>query len=130
MKPKMALQLVNRYCTLQRRIIAIKKELSEHLHRCDGINGLRNKVDDKGWPTDGWKDDPIHLPGWVQEEAEEIGYKRGGYRMQGPTIIGERHQAECPHCFAAVQLIRERLVLRKSLGAVKTAMTTHGAPKP
>lgn len=130
MKPKMALQLVNRYCTLQRRINAIKKELSEQLRQCAGVGGLRNKANTDGWPVEGWKDDPIHLANWMQEEAEETGHRRGGFRVNGPTIIGDRHQAECPHCFAAVGLIRERLVLRKSLGAVKTAMTTHGAPKP
>lgn len=119
MKPQTALELVGQYARLQRRISAIKAEIGAALDGCEGVSGQRKKVDDDGsavnWGTE------THLGEWMAMENDAHRSGIGGY-----TIGDEGEKEECPHCWAALVLIRERRGLRKRLAAVKGAITRHG----
>lgn len=133
MKPEKALELVTRYAVLTKQIKAFKAAIGGNLDKCKGYSGKRGDVDADGWPVANrgeedskGREKDVHLWAWYTPEvAEETQYTDGGLVYQ--TIAADEHGAECPHCYAAHLAIQERKAARKSLGAVKAAMTRSAA---
>lgn len=116
MKPGKALELVTRYAVLTKQIKALKETIGANMDACKGISGERGplsvvKMDNKG------KDVDLHLWLWYQPEYDDC--EDAFYEEIKPEI----HGVQCPHCYAAHLAIQERKAARKSLGAVKAAMT-------
>lgn len=132
MRPSTAIDLVNRFATVTRRITAIKGEIGEALEQCKGLAGFRRETEyvaelDAHLPTErADADQDTHLKKWLTM-VETMGSQPDDVRLV-PYPVGEAERATCPHCYRAIQLIRERKELRRQLGAVKAAMTRHGAP--
>lgn len=119
MKPETALELVGKYARLQRRINLIKAEIGAALDPCTGIENQRQKFDDDGGSCNFGTE--THLGAWMANENDAMRSGIGGY-----LIGSEGEQEECPHCWAALGLIRERRQLRRQLASVKSAMTRLG----
>lgn len=129
MSPESALKLVQSYSTLTRAIKACKKEIGAHLDKCNGLKGFRREEElvRPGhlytMPTDrAQADQETHLKGWYTPERGEYAYS--GYEY---LDIGLEEEEECPHCYAAHQIIQRRKVLRRQLAGVKAAMTKGGS---
>lgn len=136
MRPETALHLVGQYARLTREIKLCKKQIGEALDKCRGLKGWRLETEtNPGWPANevfegsppfeeptdrSQTDQDTHLKGWYTPETGD---------EDGPQWlpIGPDEQAECPACYAAHLLIQRRKELRKSLAAVKGAMTRLGA---
>ncbi|CAB3931564.1 hypothetical protein [Achromobacter insolitus] len=136
MKPETALKLVSDYSALTRAIRECKKEIGQHLDQCNGLKGFRRETEfippDEFLP-EGYTqptarsngDQETHLKGWYTPETVEDHW--GGEGRLDYLEIGEDESDECPHCYAAHLVIQKRKALRRSLGAVKSAMTRLGA---
>ena len=131
MTPDKALELVGRYSRLTKEIKLLKQQIGEHMDKCPGVKGDRHAVDANGWPTykpemdSKGRDKGMHLWCWYQPEISDGSYYDEPHQVW--TEVGEEQAAECPHCYAAHQAIQLRKVARKSLGAVKAAMTRSTA---
>lgn len=119
MKPEKALELVQRYATLNREIKETSRKIGNQLLRCKGISGKRqvleesieSELDSKGRELD------VHLTNWYKPEVSSWG------RVTFNDISLEEHGVECPHCYEAHLLIQKRKELRQSLGSVKRVMS-------
>ena len=127
MKPEKALELVLRYGHNRRTIVALGRQIGEHLERCRGLDGKRLECDKPGLPLrdNKWRDTSIHLWHWYQPDVTADA-------TMNPTLVWEQitandHGAECPHCYAAHVAIQERKAARRALAAVKAAMTRCAA---
>lgn len=120
MRAETALELVGKYARLQRRINLIKTEIGEALDPCAGIANQRQKFDEDGGCCNYGTE--THLGDWMAAENDAMRTGMGGY-----VIGSEGEQEECPHCWKALVLIRERRQLRRQLASVKAAMTRLGA---
>ncbi len=127
MTPDKALALVQRYSELHWSIQAARARIARHLDACPGIKGKRQEKDPEwgGMSHDAMADE-IHLKEWYRPGLRDDGC--GGAEEHWPTP-GEEQRAECPHCFAAHLVVKERKAARRQLGAVKAAMT-RTTPKP
>lgn len=123
MKPETALKLVSDYSALTRAIRDCKKQIGEHLNKCPGLNGYRlehETVGDLRVPSArSQNDQDTHLKSFYTPERDDHGY------LEWADI--EDMETECSHCYAAHLVIQKRKALRRSLGAVKSAMTRLGA---
>ncbi len=124
MKAEKALELVHRYSELTKKIKSSTRRISDVLDRCKGISGKRHEVDRFGFPTYERATDSknreidLHLNNWYKPKySVECG------DTVWDRITPEKHQAECPHCYAAHIAIQARKEARKSLAGVKAAMT-------
>ena len=127
MTPEKALDLVRRYSATGRRIRLLTRLIGDHLEKCDGLDGRRNKleddvflasreVDSKG------RDKSTHLWNWYNEPID--------HHFDGEAIfesIDLSHGVLCQHCYAAHQAIQDRKEARRQFGAIKAAMTRGGA---
>jgi hypothetical protein len=121
MKPEKALELVTRYAVLTKAIKDAKREIGENLSNCKGVSGNRLvgdpfrhvEVDAKNREID------LHLVQWYTPERTEFDYEY--------FEISIDQQEECAHCYAAHLAVQKRKAARKSLGAVKAAMTRSAA---
>lgn len=127
MTPEKALELVTRYAVLTKQIKALKETIGTSLDGCKGYSGKRGDVDDRGcWiqPRDEdhkGREKDMHLWAWYEPEYDE--YENPSYEEIKPEI----HGVQCPHCYGAHIAIQERKAARKSLSAVKAAMTRSAA---
>lgn len=130
MTPDKALELVGRYARLTKEIKLLKQQIGEHMDKCPGVNGDRHAVDANGWHTyqpeldSKNRDKGLHLWNWYQPFTD---YDSGYPHQAWEAINDVEHAEQCPHCYAAHQAIQLRKVARKSLGAVKAAMTRSAA---
>ncbi len=120
-----ALTLVRDYARLQDIIQGARKRIGDALEGCPGINGFRKEEEpldlgDDGppssAPTERAMNDAVHLSQWYSADEDEYG------RREYP----DPSEAECPHCWAAHQVVQERKRARKALGAVKGSMRKLG----
>ena len=131
MTPDKALELVGRYSRLTKEIKLLKQQIGEHMDRCPGVNGDRHAVDANGWPTyrpdvdSKGRDKGMHLWCWYQPEISDGSYYNEPHQVWNE--VGKEQAAECAHCYAAHEAIQRRKQARKSLGAVKAAMTRSAA---
>lgn len=131
MKPEKALELVGRYSRLTKELKSLKQQIGDHMDKCAGVNGDRHSVDERGWPTyipdmdSKGRDKGMHIWSWYQPEIQGDGYYSEPEAVW--LEVGEEQAAECAHCYAAHEAIQRRKQARKSLGAVKAAMTRGGA---
>lgn len=120
MTPYDAVELIVRYSFLTKAIKAATLEIGNHLNECSGMSGKRNtdsderKTDKKNHETD------LHLHDWYTPEIVEY----GGCSW---LDIDEECKEQCPHCYAAHQVIQQRKEYRLKLGHVKRAMTRGGS---
>ena len=127
MTPEKALELVGRYARLTRQIKDCKRRIGESLELCNGISGKRNELDERGLvrhrETDSKnREIDVHLTQWYTPD------RQGDYGEEAVyEELGEWSGEECPHCYAAHLAIQERKQARKSLGAVKAAMSRSAA---
>lgn len=120
MTPDKALELVGRYARLTKQIRASKSRIGDNLELCNGLLGFRHEIGEDGFPTQRSADDQdTHLKDWYAADMSDDGPLWRG--------IGEEERAECPHCYAAHVVIRERKALRHQLAGVKAAITRGGA---
>lgn len=129
MSPDKALDLVRRYSAAGRRIRLLTRLIGNHLEKCDGLDGKRNKLEDDVFPASReidskGRDKSTHLWNWYQPDVVDRGYMDPGLVWQQ---IGAEEQAECQHCYAAHQAIQDRKEARRQFGAIKAAMTRGGA---
>lgn len=126
MTPDKALELVGRYSRLTKEIKFLKQQISEYLDKCPGVNGDRLAVDVHGCPTyspemdSKNRDKGLHLWQWYQPEILEDCSYYGSHMVW--TDVGVMESEECPHCYAAHQVIQRRKQARKELGIVKGVM--------
>lgn len=132
MTPKKALELVTRYAVLTKKIKALKETIGTSLDGCTGFSGKRGVLDENFCcvqPRDEdhkGREKDVHLWAWYTPEVkEETQYTEGGLVYR--AITAATHGAECPHCYAAHLAIQERKAARKSLAAIKSAMTRSAA---
>lgn len=114
MTPEKALQLVRNYAETQRHIHDCKKRIGKALNKCSGISGERGKhwlvggrepqYDDKNRDLD------LHITHWYWP-----------YKVE--NVREEVHKPQCEHCYEAHLAIEERKKAKRSLGAIKAAMT-------
>lgn len=125
-----ALHLVQEFKRLTLLIKACKPRIGEHLDQCRGVKGHRKDEEEFEFlgakymaPTqEAMNDQETHLKGWFTPESDDDG--------RYFDDIAEEHEIECPHCFAAYRVIRERKALRRSLAGIKGAMTKFaGGPQ-
>lgn len=122
MKADKALELVGKYARLTRAISACKPRIGACLDKCAGATGKRLLLDEYGcnqYPND--EDQETHLKGWYSDYTYD-------YQDDPHWVgIGADQLAECEHCWAAHQVIKERRELRRQLAGVKGAMTRSGS---
>lgn len=127
MKPEKALELVTRYATLTKQIKALKASIGRSMDSCKGFSGKRGVLDESFCcvqPRDEdhkGREKDMHLWTWYRPEYDD--YENAFYE----EITAAKHGTECPHCYAAHLAIQERKTARKSLAAVKAAMTRSAA---
>ncbi|OZI59915.1 hypothetical protein [Bordetella genomosp. 11] len=129
MTPESAIKLVQSYSALTRAIKACKKEIGRHLDLCAGLKGFRHEEEPVSpgssftVPTERAEaDQDTHLKGWYTAEPGDYEYSGMQYLK-----IGQDEAEECPHCYAAHQVIQRRKTLRRQLAGIKAAMTKGGA---
>lgn len=118
-----ALHLVIEYARLQDQIDGARKRIGDALHGCPGVSGHRHEVesgDVDGEPYEAptkraMKDEP-HLAGWYRPDVDQYDHR----------VYSEPSEAECPHCWAAHQVVQERKRARRALGSVKGRMRKLG----
>lgn len=120
-----ALELVGEYARLQDLIHGTRKRIGDALELCPGIRGHRKEEEsfpgfDGGEaftaPTERAMADVTHLSQWYTPDNDG----------EGRTTWGEPDRDECPHCFAAHEVVQQRRGAKRQLGSVKGRMRKLG----
>jgi hypothetical protein len=136
MKPATALRLVGQYARLTREIKLCGKQIGSALDKCRGLKGWRLETEtNPGWPaTEDFGGSPPFETPTDRSQTDQDTHLKEWYSMVDCgdddrcwQSITPKHEAECPACYAAHLVIQRRKELRKSLAAVKGAMTRLGA---
>lgn len=114
---EVALELVREYARLQDLIHGTRERIGAALELCPGVKGHRHEVEafeatpwsDAGTaPTERASADVTHLSKWYTPVND-------GDDCYWP----EPDRNECPHCWAAHEVVQERRRAKRALGSIK-----------